>query len=269
MALCFKDWQMEIASLKKLPLVSAFSNKFPNDWRWWVNGPCGHHSTGQLRGTRQSPALQSVLYTHSATEKRGIHRVARFAKGRDSSQEGEHAAESDYSPRSRGRRGRPLGRGQWWPQRAAAAAAAASRGAASCRLAGTSLQLWSCSSCLAAPETSALWTWVSSLQTEGDIFSSTCSCVCVCFFFLYICLSKACTPSPLTFKWWRMSLSNQCPQKCFRTGFNPFIKTSALSCVEWICSYLGMRVHLARNSTSSQLCQSNQEVLRTKPSDLT
>lgn len=103
------------------------------------------------------------------------------------------------------------------------------------------------------------------------IFSAQPAAVFFCFFvFFYICLSKACTPSPLTFKWWRTSLSNQCPQKCFRTGFNPFIKTSALFlCQEWICSYLGMRVHLPRSSTSSQLCQSNQEVVRTKPSDLT
>ena len=77
-------------------------------------------------------------------------------------------------------------------------------------------------------------------------------CVCVCVF-LYICLSKACTPSPLTFKWWRTSLSNQCPQKCFRTGFNPFIKTSALSCVKsgfaptWGCVRTWLEIPPPRN----------------------
>ena len=184
MALCFKDWQIEIASLKRLPLVSAFSNKFPNDWRWcWVYGLRGHHSTGQLGGHGKVQPC-SLCCTHTQPQRRGgTHRVARWAKGRDSSQECEHTAESAYSPRSCGRRGRPLGRGQWRPPRAAAAAAAASRGPASCRLAGTCLQLWGCSSCLAAPETSALWTWVSSLQTKGAIFSSTCSCLV--FFCIY------------------------------------------------------------------------------------
>lgn len=96
------------------------------------------------------------------------------------------------------------------------------KGGSVLRLTDTSLQPCGCSSCLAAPK-SVCCGLGSLLWRPGGYFKLNLQfCFCI-----YACL-KACTPSSFTLKQQRISLSNQCPQKCFQIGFNPFIKASDL-----------------------------------------